>query len=284
MSGPHVARLTSRSSRIVQLRGSLLFGCFSLWSPLTCVINANDNDEKRAPLQIGHHKKILKNIRRWLYELRSYVPGLREQHHFEKMVGPVGFWNELQRYQFGVVERNGLKPNHTLLDIGCGPLQGGIAFIRYLEPGGYTGVDIQPRHVAAARRQIERYRLESKKPRIIESAAFGDEVLRDAGFNYMWASQILYYFDEKKLSELFAMARRRLKPGGKLLGDFIDPDRFDAIYYPGCNFLRYPIEKVQSLAEAQGLRALPLGKLLDFNYPRRLLLRTSVMMEMTPAQ
>ena len=29
----------------------------------------------------------------------------------------------------------GLKPNHTLLDVGCGCLRGGVHFVRYLDPG-----------------------------------------------------------------------------------------------------------------------------------------------------
>ena len=36
---------------------------------------------------------------------------------------------------------HGLKPEHKLLDVGCGPLRGGIKFINYLEPGNYYGVD-----------------------------------------------------------------------------------------------------------------------------------------------
>jgi SAM-dependent methyltransferase len=233
----------------------------------------------QRPASVAHLAKLLKNIRRWLYDLRAFVPGLRESHRFEKMVGPVGFWNELQRYQFGVLERSGLKPQHSLLDIGCGPLQGGIAFIRYLQSGKYTGVDIRPEHVQAAQRQIERYGLAAKNPRIIYSAQFGNEVLNAERFDFLWASQILYYFDDQKLSEFFKTAHTRLNSGGKLLGDFIDPDRFDAIYYPGCNFIRHTVEDVQRLAHSQGLRARALGPLQDLNYPRRLLLRTSVMME-----
>jgi 2-polyprenyl-3-methyl-5-hydroxy-6-metoxy-1,4-benzoquinol methylase len=37
---------------------------------------------------------------------------------------------------------HGLRPQHSLLDIGCGSLLGGVRFIRYLEAGNYVGVDI----------------------------------------------------------------------------------------------------------------------------------------------
>ncbi|HTR18374.1 MAG TPA: hypothetical protein VMH91_00090, partial [Candidatus Paceibacterota bacterium] len=37
---------------------------------------------------------------------------------------------------------HGIKPQHTLLDIGCGYLRGGQYIIDYLEEGNYTGTDI----------------------------------------------------------------------------------------------------------------------------------------------
>jgi hypothetical protein len=36
----------------------------------------------------------------------------------------------------------GLRPEDVLLDLGCGPLRGGIHFIGYLLPGRYLGMDI----------------------------------------------------------------------------------------------------------------------------------------------
>ena len=87
-------------------------------------------------------KRLLMRTRRKLYSLRAFVPGLREHHRLEAMVGPLGYWDQLQRYHLRLLCANGLKPGQTLLDIGCGPLQGGIAFIRYLNRGGYTGIEV----------------------------------------------------------------------------------------------------------------------------------------------
>ena len=53
-----------------------------------------------------------------------------------------GHWEALGKLQFDYLVANGLKPGHRLLDIGCGTLRGGRHFIRYLAPGGYTGIDI----------------------------------------------------------------------------------------------------------------------------------------------
>ena len=52
-----------------------------------------------------------------------------------------GMWDELGRLQFDFMAREGLKPHHKLLDVGCGSLRGRIHFIRYLDVGNYIGVD-----------------------------------------------------------------------------------------------------------------------------------------------
>jgi SAM-dependent methyltransferase len=226
-------------------------------------------------------KRALRRMRRRLFDLRAYVPGLRFLHLNEKMIGPVGYWNELQRYQFNVLRINGLKPWHALLDLGCGPLQGGIAFIRYLDESRYTGVDIKLKPVQAAYEQVVRNGLAGKNPRFICSRTFGDDHLGESTFDFIWVSQLLYLFDENNLSELLSMARRRLSPGGKLLGDIIHPDRYESIVYPGCGYLRYTVEQVQRLAEAAGMRARSLGQIMHYRYPSRLTHRTNLMLEFT---
>jgi SAM-dependent methyltransferase len=52
-----------------------------------------------------------------------------------------GFSDEVADLQYRFLIDHGLQPQHTMLDIGCGSLQGGLLFIRYLEAGNYIGVD-----------------------------------------------------------------------------------------------------------------------------------------------
>src|SRR5271155_5374682 len=52
-----------------------------------------------------------------------------------------GLWDELGQLQFDFMVREGLKPHHKLLDIGCGSLRGGIHFISYLDVGNYIEID-----------------------------------------------------------------------------------------------------------------------------------------------
>lgn len=220
--------------------------------------------------------------RRRMYSLRAFVPGLRERHRLEAMVGPLGFWDDLRCYHRELLTRNGLKPHHALLDIGCGPLQGGTEFIEYLEPGSYCGIDIDPKRIDAAHEQVGRLRLSHKKPRLMVSDTFGDAELNGQQFDFMWASQILYYFDDEKMDRLLTMIRTRLKAGGKFLGDTFAPDHYEFRHpeHPG-KYVRHTIESLTAQAERHGLQVRCLGAIGDFGYPKRLSLRTNPLYQIT---
>lgn len=53
-----------------------------------------------------------------------------------------GLWDELGQLQYQFLRDQGLQPQMSLLDVGCGCLRGGLHFIRFLEPGRYVGADI----------------------------------------------------------------------------------------------------------------------------------------------
>ena len=51
-------------------------------------------------------------------------------------------WDEIGKLQFDFLKNKGLKPQHKLIDIGCGSLRGGVHFINYLKEFNYFGTDI----------------------------------------------------------------------------------------------------------------------------------------------
>lgn len=53
-----------------------------------------------------------------------------------------GLWEQIGKLQFDFMIEHGLKPDHKLIDIGCGCLRGGVHFIKYLTAGNYYGTDI----------------------------------------------------------------------------------------------------------------------------------------------
>ena len=64
--------------------------------------------------------------------------GINQVGHREYVGGE---WKEIGRLQFDFLVKQGLKPCHCFLDIGCGALRGGVHFIRFLDRGNYLGID-----------------------------------------------------------------------------------------------------------------------------------------------
>jgi hypothetical protein len=51
-----------------------------------------------------------------------------------RVIGNVPHWEYMGKLQLDYLVERGLKPEHNLLDVGCGPLRAGIHFIEYLTP------------------------------------------------------------------------------------------------------------------------------------------------------
>ncbi len=201
--------------------------------------------------------------------LRRHIPFLRERYTLEKMVGPAGYWTELRKFQLDFMKSRGLRPHHSLLDIGCGPIQGGLAFIEYLQPGGYVGVDIRPEPIAAGYMQIARSGLAARNPLLLVSDSFGCHELGDRKFDFIWASQILYHLDSSLLSQCLEQVASRLNPAGKCYGNVIFvPDTEDRLgTWEGFPFYPHPLEQVGELADRCRLSMRFLGRMEDFGYP-----------------
>jgi predicted TPR repeat methyltransferase len=240
------------------------------------------NPKPQAAPPLSHSvKRFLLHVRRNLYEMRAFVPGLRERHRLEKMVGPLGFWSQLQQYHLQILTQNGLKPNHKLLDLGCGPLLGGIPFIKYLDASNYVGLDISPSAIEAAEQQIRKYKLDRKKPRVFVSSGFGEKELGAERFDFVWASQMLYYFNDEKLATILRIVREHLTPGGKFLGDVFELDHYEFKFPELGKYVRHTPESLQKVATQAGLKSRLLGTIEEFGYPKRLSLRRNLLFEFT---
>ncbi len=81
-----------------------------------------------------------------LYRDNSYLDAYRLHTDFRVDLGSSGaiggMWEIIGEVQFEFLVSQGLKPQHRLLDIGCGTLRGGRHFIAYLEAEKYTGIDL----------------------------------------------------------------------------------------------------------------------------------------------
>ncbi len=104
------------------------------------------------------------------------------------------------QYEFMVT--HGLLPFHRLLDLGCGPLGGGMRLIEYLDPSKYFGIDASMYlnwnlHVLQRANDL----FVMKHPIVIQSALFEVEKF-GARFDYAMAFSLLTHLN---LNEIIMM-------------------------------------------------------------------------------
>src|SRR5262245_60611375 len=91
-----------------------------------------------------YRSRLLFELRRRSKQLIPTLNPFDEEHRYERLVGPAGIWPQLQQYQFNALTSLGLKPWHSVIDIGCGPITVGLPLISYLNRGNYVGLDLLP--------------------------------------------------------------------------------------------------------------------------------------------
>lgn len=201
--------------------------------------------------------------------LNKYDPTIEEQKRLDRMIGPLGYWDQMQVYQIELLKNLGLQSHHTLMDIGCGPLSGGLVFIPYLDAGNYYGIDVRESAIEEARRQVEKEGLTDKAPVLVVSSTFGADELDGARFDYIWCSQTTYHLDPVQLDRCLRQVASCLKPDGKFYADFIsDPD----LVTPGKHWFEFafhfhPLEDVVAQGTLHGLTVSNLGRIEDYGYP-----------------
>jgi len=124
-------------------------------------------------------------------------------------------WRGHGAFQLFFLKTMGLRPSHTLLDVGCGPLRGGIHAIAYLEPGHYCGVDFNESFIRAATERVRAEGLADKAPvlRAIHDMAL-DEV---AGrFDFVLAFSVLNHCNREQRRRFLACVPDRLGADARL--------------------------------------------------------------------
>jgi SAM-dependent methyltransferase len=187
-----------------------------------------------------------------------------------------GKWDELGKLQFDYMVEHGMRPEHTLLDVGCGPLRGGVNFIRYLDAGNYTGVEKDPRKLAAGRDvELPAYGLVEKRPRLVVMESFDFPALGQS-YDYAIAQSVFTHLPINKIIRCVVQIDRVLRPGGQFYATFYEnPDgkrNLEPVEQrPGLwtnfdeDFFHYDFPTFEWIADGTGLSVEYLG---EWNNPR----------------
>jgi SAM-dependent methyltransferase len=182
-----------------------------------------------------------------------------------------GMWDEIGQLQFDFLLHAGLKPEHYLLDIGCGSLRGGVHFVRYLKPRHYYGLEKEAGLVKAGADLIGAKGLDGKAATLILRGDFDIGFLRRGlRFDYMLAHSVFTHLVPEQVELCLRRVLPRLKHGGSLYATFWRDDvlvisREHPTRKGERQFVRYPIQGMADLVGIAGGVADYLG---EWGHPR----------------
>lgn len=186
-----------------------------------------------------------------------------------------GLWDELGALQMDFLVGQGLRPEHRLLDIGCGALRGGVHFVRYLEPDRYAGMDINASLLEAGRQELDGAGLGDRGARLLEDDAF--RFARFGGqFDFAIAVSVFTHLPMNHIVRCLAEVGRVLAPGGRCFASVFEsptPAYLDPLVHSPGGVTTYfdqdafhvSRDELQALAAFAGLRMDWVG---GWNHPR----------------
>ncbi|MGD9897420.1 MAG: hypothetical protein AB7T14_10150 [Candidatus Methylacidiphilaceae bacterium] len=132
-----------------------------------------------------------------------------------------GLWEEIGELQFRFLVEQGLRPEHVLLDVGCGCLRGGIHFIRYLEPGHYLGMDKEALLLEAGERELGPDLVREKRPELRVSGSFAFHRFSRRP-QWALAQSLFTHLCRRDLERCLHRLRRIMLPGGAFYATFFE--------------------------------------------------------------
>jgi cyclopropane fatty-acyl-phospholipid synthase-like methyltransferase len=151
-----------------------------------------------------------RDIYRSLYESHAAL------HPAEAAVGD-GDFDAIGRIELALLRQEGLLPQHTLIDFGCGSGRLAVHAIPYLAGGRYVGIDIAGRLIAAARKRVEGLTAQSPCDvswRVQTTPAFN---LPPASADFVCAISVFTHTEHEDTFNYHTAARRVVRPGGRFV-------------------------------------------------------------------
>ena len=198
-------------------------------------------------------RKLKFGLKGFIFDKANLQELLDERHKnaLEDSMGFRGQFDEHRRFQIALLKQQGLLPSHDFLEIGCGPLTGGVPVIEYLESNRYVGVDIRSSVLDTSWGEVGRCHLSKKNPRLICSSSFGANELKDLQFDFVLSFSVLYHLSNELLPIYFREVWKRLRQGGRCLANVsLTMEDSTWLEFP---FLNRSVETYAALATAAGL-------------------------------
>ena len=151
--------------------------------------------------------------------MSHYAQSLANTVHFStpserhSKAGPADLWEMKRDFQISFLRNIGLKPEHQLMDFGCGTLRGGLPLIQYLDTGNYSGIEVRQEVLDEGILELNESGLKHKAPRL---ECVTDLSQHELGVRYdvIWAFSVLIHLEDNILREVLDFVSRHLSEKG----------------------------------------------------------------------
>jgi SAM-dependent methyltransferase len=200
-------------------------------------------------------------IKKALIDAGIVDPAARGRHG---LVGSVALADMKRKFQISFLRSHGLLPHHTLIDLGCGTLRGGIPLIDYLGAGNYCGLDVRERVLEEAKKELSERGLAHKRPLLVQ-AKDADDVLRNRKYDFIWAFSVLIHMSDPVLRDTLAFASRHLKADGVFFAN-VRTGASKEGEWQGFPVVTRPLSFYAAMAEEHGLKSEAIGSLSELGH------------------
>jgi ABC-type polysaccharide/polyol phosphate transport system ATPase subunit/SAM-dependent methyltransferase len=179
-------------------------------------------------------------------------------------VVPGGQWSAAGDWAFALLRRQGLRPDDSVLDVGCGALATGRHLLQFLEPGRYWGFDVSHALIlAGVSLELPRVGIPDDRGTYIFNQEF-DLASVPHPVNVAIAEGFFSRLPLNRIGRCIASVVRRLAPDGKFYATWFDNpdarnfapiDRGGFVTYADAEPYHYSFAWLASLCDAIGARA-----------------------------
>ncbi len=199
-----------------------------------------------------------------VYKFKSQLGLTSAFERRQEMVGPTHLWRMKRDFQIGFLKKVGLKPQHYVLDLGCGVLRGGLPIIEYLEPGHYYGIESRRSVLDEGIKALHEAGLQSKAPTLLALEDLAHAKL-DRHFDVIWAFSVLIHMEDRILDDCLTLVSGRLERNGRLYANVSIGNEKDGNWqgFPVVNRSR---EFYKDAAQRHGLTVIEVGTLQSIGH------------------
>jgi cyclopropane fatty-acyl-phospholipid synthase-like methyltransferase len=163
----------------------------------------------------------------------------------------VGEFDGMGRKQLQYLQSQGMNPENTLLEIGCGIFRAGEHFISYLDAGNYYALEISEETIQTGFERLDQEIVDSKQPQVFNNDDLQFSEI-DQEVDYIIAHSVFTHTPTDVVKECFENLSKVMDEGTVFYFTFFDETADFGVFEPGG--FKYTSEKIDRLSAQNGLR------------------------------